>query len=122
MPRPPVKAFMELLMASSAWRSASLTAPTTRSCSISTSSGSTTSGFSTRAVSSFLPLTVACTAPPPTLAVKVWLSTLSWALAISSCIFMMRCCIICCFIIWPWPPPKPPLALYPFAIVILLLS
>ena len=43
-PRPLVKAFILPLMASSAWRSASLTAEMMRSCSISTSSGSTASG------------------------------------------------------------------------------
>ena len=55
-------------MASSAWRSASLTAETTRSCSISTSSGSTASGLMETERTSFLPFTTASTTPPPTLA------------------------------------------------------
>ena len=73
--RPLVKLFMRLLIASSACRSASLTAEITRSCSISTSSGSTASGLMVSAVISFLPFAAALTAPPPTLAVKVASST-----------------------------------------------
>ena len=73
--RPLVKLFMRLLIASSACRSASLTAEITRSCSISTSSGSTASGLMVSAVIYFLPFASALTAPPPTLAVKVASST-----------------------------------------------
>ena len=62
---------MELFMASSAWRRASFTAEITRSCSISTSSGSTASGLTVRAVSSFLPDTVACTTPARQIGVGV---------------------------------------------------
>ena len=108
---------MELFMASSAWRRASFTAEITRSCSISTSSGSTASGLTVRAVSSFLPDTVACTTPPPTEAVKLAFSTASCAAAISCCIFSSFCCICCWRMALP-PPEKPPRALYPFAIAV----
>ena len=82
---------MALSMASPAWRRASLTAETTRSWSISTSSGSTASGLMVRAVSSFLPLATASTAPPPTLAVKVRFSTSVWAAFMASCIWAICC-------------------------------
>ena len=52
--RPLVKLFMRLLIASSACRSASLTAEITRSCSISTSSGSPASGLQVSAVLSYM--------------------------------------------------------------------
>ena len=102
-------------MASSAWRSASLTAEITRSCSISTSSESTASGLMVREVSSFLPETTAVTTPPPTEAVNCACSTSSCALAMSCCIFMIFCCICACCCIIPAPPVKPLRALYPLA-------
>ena len=77
-------------MASSAWRRASLTAEITRSCSISTSSGSTASGLMLMAVTTFLPLTVAVTTPPPTVAVNSLASTSSWARFMASCISCWR--------------------------------
>ena len=70
-----------------------------------------------RAVSCFLPDTVACTAPPPTEAVKLLSSTFFWALSISCCILASFCCICCCWRIIPALPPNPLRALYPLAMV-----
>lgn len=62
---PPVILFISASEVSTAWRRASLTAAVIRSDSISTSSGSTTSGLISSRTTSRLPLTVADTAPPP---------------------------------------------------------
>ena len=105
---PPVSELMELFMASSACRSASFTAEMTRSCNISASSGSMTSGLMVSLVSSFLPVTTAVTAPPPTEAVNSVFSTSSCAFAISCCIFSSFCCICACCCIIPAPPVKSP--------------
>ena len=80
---------------------ASPSAPTSRSCNVSTSSGSTTLGSIFTATTSPLPLTVTSTRPPPALPWTSELMSRSWA-AIS-------CCCICCA--WAsnadmsgWPP------------------
>src|SRR3974390_3241315 len=103
---------------SCARRRPSVTAASTRSSSISTSSGSTTSGEMCTERTSPVPVTTTFTIPPPADPSTVASPSASCAAAMSACIF----CI--CFIIWlSWPPPppgtggRPP---WPFGIVVLV--
>ena len=72
--------------------------------SISTSSGSTTSGLMSRRRTSRLPLTVQDTAPPPAAAVYSRSSSSVCSWVICSCIFW-ACLIMLCIL--PGPPPTP---------------
>src|SRR6185312_8592867 len=81
---------------------ASAMAPTMRSCSVSTSEGSTTFGSIETATTSPLPFMVTCTSPPPA---WPWTS----APASASCA-SINCCCTCCACarsadISGWPPP-----------------
>ena len=80
---------------------ASLTAATIRSCSISTSSGSTACGSRVIDCSSFLPVTTTLTTPPPAVPVNVRACSSSCACCIWACIFCTFCSMPC---ILPNPP------------------
>src|SRR4051794_19421455 len=87
-PRPPASGPMVVAASSSAARLASCRAATTRSCSVSRSSGSTAAGAMVTAVTSPLPVMVTDTRPPP--AVPVTSVRASCSCAATSC-----CCICC---------------------------
>src|SRR3954462_12336024 len=87
--KPPCSAPPSLLCwSSSALRIASLTAATTRSWSISTSSGSTASGSITRLSMRMSPVMTILTVPPPVLASTFSDLSASWA---SCCLASMAC-------------------------------
>ena len=86
---PPVSGPMVCAASSSAARLASRTAATTRSCSVSMSSGSTALGSMTSAVSSPAPVSVARTRPPPAVPSTVAAASSSCAAA-SSLLHLLR--------------------------------
>ena len=87
---PPIIPPMRCDASSSARRWASLTAATMRSCSISTSSGDTTSGSMRRLRISLTPFMTTVTMPPPAVASTV---------ASLSCFCRFSCiCCACCII------------------------
>src|SRR5947208_10195892 len=86
--RPPVTAAIFDSASSRDARRPSLTAATTRSWSISTSAASTAPGSIARLTSSWRPVTVALTAPPPAVPSTVADSSSDWTRTISCCI----CC------------------------------
>src|SRR3954454_18991262 len=90
--RPPVTAAIFCSASSLDERSASLTAATTRSWSISTSSGSTAEGSIVTLTSSCLPVTVTLTTPPPAVPSTRVVSSSPWIRSISCCI----CCAMRC--------------------------
>ena len=76
-------------------RRPSLTAASTMSASISTSSGSTAAGSMRTALTSRSPLTFTVTMPPPAEASTISFLSCSWAASMSRCIFC-TCGSICC--------------------------